>query len=454
LATRPGLSQLPMPTITTMAAYIKKLLKKAAESHPRISGQPTDDDIFKMTKVLYPILHNANYDMITVAGQVNHDLTGLIQHDVSYTATWTAPFPRPVRPAPYDPNIPNAATPVVRNRMEAAHATVVSDFKTYTAAKKRVSAFIQAVVDEMWIKPLHHLITFYNNVTAYDLLEYLRTNSGGLHNTDLATLPTEMLHYYANKDSIPKFILALKKAHEKLARGGIPMSDATLLATAHLQVFTSLHYLEATREWERLPPALQTWAAWQTNYREANVKRLRLLCAKPNSFGAANNVTDTQITSDAIATALDNITNSATNNSTLMSNMLAQLAALTTHLDGMQQYHGVVTPPANPSSGAIFKSGISRKMYTHTGVPANPTTPPPPALTTTPCVPKVYTQAQAICIFDPAGYSGTHGYRVVALHTSKTCKKKGPHHNVNVTRADTKWGSKTNKGWETNPNPM
>jgi hypothetical protein len=37
---------------------------------------------------------------------------------------------------------------------------------------------------------------------------------------------------------------------------------------------------------------------------------------------------------------------------------------LTTRLDGMQQYHGVVTPPANPSSGAIFKNGISSKVYT------------------------------------------------------------------------------------------
>ncbi len=142
------------------------------------------------------------------------------------------------------------------------------------------------------------------------------------------------------------------------------MSDATLLATAHLQVFASLHYPEATREWERLPPALQTWASCQTKYPEANAERLRLLRANPNSFRAANNVTDTQITSDAIAMALDNIPNSATNNSTLMSNMFAQLAALTTQLDGMQQYHGVVTPPANPSSGALFKNGISCKMYT------------------------------------------------------------------------------------------
>jgi hypothetical protein len=50
-----------------MAAYIKKLPEKAAEMHPRIVGQPTDDDIFKMTEVLYPILHDASYNMIITA---------------------------------------------------------------------------------------------------------------------------------------------------------------------------------------------------------------------------------------------------------------------------------------------------------------------------------------------------------------------------------------------------
>jgi hypothetical protein len=134
--------------------------------------------------------------------------------------------------------------------MEAAHTTVVSYFETYTAAEKGVSAFIQVVVNKTWIKPLRHPITFYNNVTAYALLEYLRTNSVGLHNTNLATLPTKMLHYYANKDGIPEFILALEKACEKLAHGDVPMLDATLLATAHSQIFASLHYPEATWEWE------------------------------------------------------------------------------------------------------------------------------------------------------------------------------------------------------------
>ena len=145
-----------------MAAYIALLLAKAAEMHPRIVVQPTDNDIFAMTEVLFPILHSANYAMIVVAGRVNHNLIGLIQLDASYTATWTAPFPRPVCLAPYDPNIPKAALPVTRHRMEAAHTAIVTNFEICTASEKGVAALIQAVVDKTWIKPFHNPVTYYN----------------------------------------------------------------------------------------------------------------------------------------------------------------------------------------------------------------------------------------------------------------------------------------------------
>ena len=70
-----------------MAAYIEKLLEKAAEIHPHIVGQPTDNEIFNMEEVLYPILHDSNYNMIIVQGQINHNLVGLIRNDAAYTAT-------------------------------------------------------------------------------------------------------------------------------------------------------------------------------------------------------------------------------------------------------------------------------------------------------------------------------------------------------------------------------
>ena len=62
--------------------------------------------------------------------------------------------------------------------------------------------------------------------------------------------------------------------------------------------------------------------------------------------------------------------------------------------------------------------------------------------------------AEALVIFDPAGYCHTHGYRVHASHTSAKCKKKKKGHKNEATRANTMGGSNRNQGWETNPNPM
>jgi hypothetical protein len=307
----------------------------------------------------------------------------------------------------------------MRNRMEAAHRTLINDYNTYLAAKKDLSLFIQTVVDEVWYKDLRHPMTFYNNVTAYALLDHLVANSGGLHNNELVCLPAEMLSYYAESEGIPEFLLKLAKARDKLARGGLPMSDEVVLATASSQIFNSLHYPEATREWERLPAASKTWAAWQTKYREAHLERKRLLKATPSgSFGGtANHVTNTTDTS-AIEGYLDNLANAATNDNAVMTALIAQIQALTARLDNM---------PAQGTNAAPKRKEFKAR---------------------------VYTQAEALALFDKKGYCHTHGWRVKESHTSKTCERKGKHHNDDATRGDTKRGSNKNKGWETNPDPM
>ncbi len=221
---------------STYATATTLLIATASANFTPIVGKPTDDDIFNITKVLYPLLHSLKYDEFTVAGVINHNLIGLLQLVAIYTTARGAAFDRPANPGPYDLTIPDNATPVVRNRMEAAHMVLVNNFNTFEAAEEGIKAFLIANIDETWLKPLRDATTFFNNVTAYTMLEFLRTNSGGLHDVDLATLPSDMLHNYATAEGIPEFILELEHSREKLERGGVPMSDATLLATAHSQV--------------------------------------------------------------------------------------------------------------------------------------------------------------------------------------------------------------------------
>jgi hypothetical protein len=65
--------------MTDTATAIMLLLAKATEDHPRIIGQPTDDDIFKIREALMPILHNIEYANFVPVGGTAHNLVGLIQ---------------------------------------------------------------------------------------------------------------------------------------------------------------------------------------------------------------------------------------------------------------------------------------------------------------------------------------------------------------------------------------
>ena len=157
---------------------------------------------------------------------------------------------------------------------------------------------------------------------------------------------------------------------------------------------------------------------------------MRLLKANPTSFGAANNVwgSDMKAEHAAIESALTNIANAATSDSTLMNQIMAQLKAISTRMDTLQREQ---RPPVAPTQSTPKEAPKSSKF-----------------------VPRIYTQAEALAIFDPKGYCSTHGWRVHATHTSVTCKKQGKNHNTAATRTNMMGGSNKNKGWETNTNPM
>ena len=239
-----------------------------------INGNPTDDDLTALRDILYPILLAIPYDVNGL-----HNLVGLIQPTATYAANWTAAFPRPARPASYDPNIANDATPVVRARMEASHAALIADYAAYAAAERGLKAFLQTTIDELWYQDLKDPTTFYNMVTAYDIITHLDNNCGGLHPSELISLPGEMAGYYAAAVGIPEYIYAMERAQRKLLRGNLPMSDAALLAIASTSVLAAQTYPRVTDEWEARTTANKTWTQWKVVYNAAHTARKRLLLA-------------------------------------------------------------------------------------------------------------------------------------------------------------------------------
>ena len=92
---------------------------------------------------------------------------------------------------------------MVRNHGEAVHKAPLADYASFACPEKCTSKFIQDVIYEVHYKDLKVTGPFNNNVSAYTLMEHLKTNCGGLHTTDLINLPTQMIGYYANTAKIP-----------------------------------------------------------------------------------------------------------------------------------------------------------------------------------------------------------------------------------------------------------
>ena len=160
---------------------------------------------------------------------------------------------------------------VVRACSEANYAILIRDYASYEAAERAMAKFICDSVDEIWYRDLRHARSFYTNVMAKQLLDHLDANCGGLHPSELVSLPTEMLNYYAEADGIPEYINKHEEAQRKLAHTNLPMSDDQLLAIASTSVLASKHFPQPTDEWEALPRASKTWTAWKAHYRAAHL---------------------------------------------------------------------------------------------------------------------------------------------------------------------------------------
>ena len=409
----------------------------AAAAFPKIVGQPTDDDLTALREILYPLLLEIPYDDHHQQGAAavddddadneqppppRHNLIGLIESTASYVTTYGAPFPIPNRPPAY-PNIANNASAVARARSEAVHAILVRDFATYEAAERATAKFIRDAVDEIWYRDLRHARSFYNNVTAKQLIDHLDENCGGLHPSELVNLPTEMMTYYAKADGIPEYIDMLEEAQRKLARANLPMSNDQLLAIASTAVLASEHYPRPTDEWESLPRANKTWTAWKQHYRSAHLARKRQMMAagKPVFGGVANAVTTGEdtlapATFERLDNYLDNLASAATTERTTLTQLVENNASLT-------------------ASVAALTASVTALTSAHTllannrGATAPPTQQP---------------REQKKLNLDPNGYCWTHGYRVKVGHTSATCTGKRAGHQDAATRANPMGGSTYN----------
>ena len=411
------------------ADQIAALFADAAATFPAIVGQPTYDDINNIEKLLMPLLNSIDYDMIIVAGVNTHNLIGLVQDTPSYTTRWHEAFARPVRVANYDNTIPDDATAVIRNRREAAHTALLTDYNTYAAAETAVAKFVREAVDEVYYKDLKDPHSYYNDVTAAQLLEHLRDNCQRMEAEDLLQLQSDMTGYYATSIGIPEYINSLEEARKTLARGGLPMSDLQVLAIASASVYASQHFVRDTEDWNKRTTAAKTWAQWKVTYRAAHIERARLIKSQGGtSFGTANAVIRTTDTTAQLASYLDNLANAATQDSTTLTKIIDTNAKLSQQIADLNMQLAQLRASGTPTSGI--------------------TTTPTHHVPITPLRAKELLPSRLARNYDPTGYCWSHGYMVHKTHNGKTCRTKKPGHKDSATRANIMGGAVHNIGWD------
>jgi hypothetical protein len=220
-----------------------------------IKGQPSNNDLIRLSDAILPILLKATYDRVIGI----HNLWGLVASADRYLCHYGAPF---VRPAAFlacsDPAINRDASCINRICIKTAWAALVQDYKAYKAAERGIKVFIKAVVNNTWICDLHDPKMFYSNVTDLTLFDHLCGHLGSLHAVDMVLLTIQMSQYYKGTPDLPEYIFLLEDTQCKAARARLPITDQTLTILASTALLATNIFPCSTELWEKLAPANKT----------------------------------------------------------------------------------------------------------------------------------------------------------------------------------------------------
>ena len=145
-------------------------------------------------------------------------------------------------------------------------------------------------VDETWVLDLKDKETLFMQVTPRQILAHLQSICGGFQEIGVLALQNEMQDYHTDNQGILKYINALKAAQKKpkCGMGNNPITDATLLLIATNTMLKTGAHPRTTDKWEELDVSAQTWDAWKTAYKHADMKERvwRLATGENASHGA------------------------------------------------------------------------------------------------------------------------------------------------------------------------
>ena len=100
----------------------------------------------------------------------------------------------------------------------------------------------------------------------HDFFARLKVSSGGLEATDIVSLLSTTLGWWAEDPCIPEYVNQLEEAQRKSVRASLPIDDKWLAAIATGSLLVAGSFPKQRPDWDSLPRTNKTWTAWKTAF--------------------------------------------------------------------------------------------------------------------------------------------------------------------------------------------
>ena len=151
-----------------------------------------------------------------------------------------------------------------------------------------------------------------------------------------------MQDYHTDSDVILEYINTLEATQKKSKRGtgNNPITDTTLLPIATNAMLKTGAHPRTTDKWEDLNTSTQTWDAWKTSYKTADIKeRFRRFASGENAAHGAlrqagapqGTAIDDLVNKYDLEDYFNNLAAAATIEKVVLEHLTASIAALTTN---------------------------------------------------------------------------------------------------------------------------
>ena len=225
------------------------------ETVTKIHGQPTNQDLTILEKVLIAILAN----IPTTLGGGNHGHAGILMDPARYLITAGVPFVNPANPGNYPAGVAGNAAAGARARAEAQHKEEVKEYETFQGVTQATKDIIMEAVDHEYLLEIEDEILGFLNETPISIMNHLKNRGGALDFADTKTLLAERDGEWDASEVPQIYFNRVEKAIQGLTRAGInsDLNERRDMALFYLKA--TGEFDAAVREWENKPTADKTW---------------------------------------------------------------------------------------------------------------------------------------------------------------------------------------------------